>query len=84
MSNPSINEREMEFNKLCIYPKKEVVKHILYVTEYMSNGKYLKIKTIDSNFDNKQITYCPNLPFGIVSCNSFVNIETMKITFSDV
>ena len=50
----------------------------------ISNGKNLKIKPNDSNFNNKQIAYCPDLPFRIISFNSFVNIETMNIISSDV
>ena len=80
MSSPSIKEREIEFNKLCIYP----IKHILYMIDYIPNGKNLKIKPIDSNFNNKQIAYCSELPFGTISFDSFVNIETMKIIFSDI
>ena len=54
------------------------------MTEYIFNGKNLKIKPIDSNFNNKQIAYCPDLPFGIISFNSFFNIGTMNIISSDV
>ena len=75
----------MKLNKLCIYPIKGVAKHILYITEYISNEKNLKIKPINSNFNNKPIAYCPDLPFGIISSfNSFINIETMNIIFSYV
>ena len=59
----------MKFNKLCIYPIKGVAKYILYITEYISNGKNPKIK--------------PDLPFGITSFNSFFNLETMNIISSD-
>ena len=55
-----------------------------YMTYYISIGKNLKVKPIDSNFSNKKIAYCPDLPFGIISFNSFVNIETMNIISSDV
>ena len=60
----------MKFNKLCIYPIKGAAKHILYMTEYISNGKNPKIKL--------------DLPFGIISFNSFFNIETMNVISSDV
>ena len=50
----------MEFNKLCIYPIKGIAKHIFYMTEYIVNGKNLKIKPIDSRFNNKQTAYCPD------------------------
>ena len=84
MSSPSIKEKEIEFNKLCIYPIKGVAKHILHNTEYIANGKNLKRKPINSNFSNKQIAYCFELPFGIISFNSFVNIENINIIFCDV
>ena len=74
----------MEFDKLCIYPIKGVAKHILYTAEYISNGKNLEIKPIDSSFNNKQIAYCPQLSYGIISFDSFVDIETMSIISSDV
>ena len=54
------------------------------MAEYISNGKNLKIKPIDSNSNNKQTAYCPDSPFGIISFNSFVKIETKNIMFSDV
>ena len=54
------------------------------MAEYISNGKNLKIILIDLSFKNKQIAYCPDLPFGIISFNSFVNIETMNTIFSDL
>ena len=75
MSSLSAEEGEMKLNKLCIYSIKGVAKHILYMTKYIFNGKNLQIKPIDSNFDNKQIVYCPDLTFGIISFNSFFNIE---------
>ena len=84
MSNLTIKEREMEFDKLCIYPIKGVAKHILYTAEYIANGKNFKIKPIDSSFNNKQIAYCPQLSYGIISFDSFVDIETMNIISSDV
>ena len=42
MSSLPVEEREKEFNKLCIYPIKGVAKHILYLTEYIYIGKNLK------------------------------------------
>ena len=70
MSSLSVEEREKEFNKLCIYPIKGVAKHILYLTEYIYiYWKESKIKHIDSNFNNKQIAYCPDLLSGIISFN---------------
>ena len=42
MSKLTIEEREMEFNKLCIHSTKEIAKHILYVAEYIANKKNFK------------------------------------------
>ena len=57
---------------------------ILNTAEYISNGKYLKIKPIDLSLKDKYIAYCHELPFGIISPSSYVNIETMNIICSDV
>ena len=84
MSRLSVKGRDMKFNKLCIYSIKGNAKHILSMTEYISNGKNLKIKPIYSNFNNKKIAYSPDSPFGIISFNSFVKIETKNIISSDV
>ena len=45
--------------------------------------KNLKIKPIDSSFKNKLVAYCLELPFGIISFSSYVNIETINIISSD-
>ena len=37
MSNLTIKEREIKFNKLCINPIKGIAKHILYMAEYIAN-----------------------------------------------
>ena len=84
MSSSSMKEREMELNELFIYPIKGIAKHILYMAEYIANGKNLKGKPIDASFNDKQIVYCPQLSYGIISFNSFVNIKTMNITSSDI
>ena len=84
MSNLTIKEREMKFNKLCIYPTKGIAKHILYMTEYIANGENLKVKPLDSSFNNKQTAYYSQLSHGIISFISFVNIEMMNIISSDV
>ena len=79
MSNLTIKEREMEFNKLCVYPIKEIVKHIFYMAEYITNGKNLKVKPIDSSFNNKKRAYCLQFSHGIITFNSFFKIETINI-----
>ena len=42
-----------------------------------------KIKPIDSSHKDKCIVYCPELPFGIISPCSYLNIETRNIISSD-
>ena len=52
--------------------------------EYIANGKNLKVKPLDSSFNNKQTAYHSQLSHGIISFISFVNIEIMNIISSDV
>ena len=79
MSKLTMEEREMEFNKLCIHSIKGITKHILYMTEYIANKKNVKEKRFDSSFNNKKIAYCPQLSDEIISFNSFIDTETIKI-----
>ena len=46
---------------------------------YVGNGENLKIKLIDFSIKNKQIFFCPRLPFS-----SYVYIEAMNIISSCV
>ena len=57
---------------------------VLNIAEYIRNGKNLRINPVDSSLKNKRIAYCLELPFGIISSPTYVNIETMKIISSDV
>ena len=74
---------EIKFNELTnnldIRLLKGTKNFILNIAEYISNGKNLKIKPIDSSFKNKRIAYCLESSFGIISSSSYVNIETMNI-----
>ena len=64
MSNPTIKEREMKFNKLCDNLKIKLIKgtksNISYMKKYIDNGEYLETKPIDSNLKNKYIAYFLN------------------------
>ena len=42
------------------------------------------LKHIDLSLKNKQIDFCPGLPFGILSFSSYVDIEETNIISSDV
>ena len=70
----NLNIKLIKWPKICI----------LNTTEYISNGKTLKIKPIDSSLKGKCIAYCFGLAFGIISPSSYVNTETMNIISSDV
>ena len=62
---------EIKFNKLANNLDNRLLKEtknsILNIVEYISNGKNLKIKSVDSSLKNKRIAYCFELPFGIIS-----------------
>ena len=57
---------------------------ILYMKNNINNGENLRKKPIDLSIKNKQITFCLNLPFGILSSSSYVDIESMNIISSNV
>ena len=57
---------------------------ILYMKSYINNGENLRKKSIDLSIKNKQKTFCSNLPFGILSLSSYVDIESMNIISSNV
>ena len=43
----------------------------------ISNGK--KVEPINSTLKNEIVSYCDELPFGIISFKGYLNIETMNI-----
>ena len=51
---------------------------------YINNGKNLNKKPLNLSIKNKQIAFCSNLPFWILSFSSYVDIESMNIISSDV
>ena len=61
----------------------ESKKTILSIAEYINNRKNFKIEPIDSSLKGKCIGYCPELPSGILSPCSYLNIKKMNIIFSD-
>ena len=54
------------------------------MVDYINKGKDLKIKSIDLNNKNKCMANCNKLPFGILSCSSYIDLEKMKIVSSVV
>ena len=85
MSNLSIKERKMRFNKLSSNLNIKLIKgnrtFILYMKNYVNNGQNLNKKPIDLSIKNKQIAFCSKLSFGILSFSSYVDVETMNIIF---
>ena len=78
--------RKIEFNELAKYLNMKLIKKskkTISIAEYIKNGKNLKIEPTDSSLKAKCIAYCLELPFGIISLSSYVNIETMNIISSD-
>ena len=51
---------------------------------YINNGKNLNKKPVNLSIKNKQIAFCSNLPFWILSFSNYVDIESMNIISSDV
>ena len=88
MSNLSIKERKVKFNKLSndlnIKLIKEDRNFILNIKKYINNGKALNKKPINLRIKNKQIAFCSNSPFGTLSFLSYVDIESMNIISSDI
>ena len=71
-------------NNLNIKLVKRPKNYIIYMAEYITTGKNLKIRRIYLSLKDKYMAYCFDLLFGIISPFSYVNIETMNIISSDV
>ena len=88
MPNLSTKEVKVKFNKLSHYLNIKLIKgnrnFILYIKDYINNGKNLNKKPIDLSIRNKQIAFCSNLPFGILSFSNYVDIKAVNIISSDV
>ena len=78
MSSLSIKERKIYLN---VKLTKETKNIILYMKEYINNGKFFRKTLVDLSLKNEQIAFCPELPFGILPFSSCADIETMKIIF---
>ena len=52
---------------------------------YINNRENLRKKPIfDLSIKNRQIAFCFNPPFGILSFSSYVDIESMNVILRDV
>ena len=88
MSNLPTKETKANFNKLSNYLNIKLIKgnrsFIFYMKDYINNEESLNKRPIDLSIKNKQVAFSSNLPFGILSFSSYVDIETMNIIFSDL
>ena len=88
MSNLSTKERKAKFNKLSNDLNIKLIKgnrnFMLYMTKIINSGENLRKKSIDVSIQTKQMAFYSDLPFGILSLSSYVNIESMNIIFSYV
>ena len=71
-------------NKLNIKLIKGSKNCVFNTVEYISRGKNAKVKSIDLDLKNKPIAYHPEFPYEIISSNSYINIETINIIYSNV
>ena len=88
MSSLSIKKRKGKYNKLSNDVNIKLIKGnrnvIIYTNNYINNGKNLNEKPIDLSIKNKKIAFYSNLPFGMLSFSSYVDIESMNTLSSDV
>ena len=88
MSSLAIKERKSKFNKLSNSLNIELIKgykkNIQYMVDYINKGKKLKTKHIDSRNKNKCMAYCSELPYGVLSYSSYIDLEKMKVVSSVV
>ena len=83
MSSPTRKERKMKFNKLSNNLNIKFIQgtgnSILYMKDYINNKKKINRNLIDLGLENKQIAFCAELPFGLLSFFSYVDIEAMNV-----
>ena len=72
-----------EFNKLSNNLVKAHTKDISYMVDYINNGEKLEERPINlADVRDKFIAYSDNLPFGILSKSSYIDLKKMKIVSS--
>ena len=79
---------ELKFNELSNTMSIKLINglglYISLIKKNIDNGKNLKIKTVDSSIQNKEIAFCSDLPVRILSFNSYLAIKSMNIISSIV
>ena len=81
MSSPTIKEIKSNSSKLCNSLNIELIKGD---KGDINKGEHLIKRPIDLSNKNKCMAYCSQLPFGILSHSSYIDLEKMKIVFSVV
>ena len=78
----------MNFSELSIVLNIKLTKgtknSIFHTKDHINNEKNLSKKPVHLSRKNKQIYFCPELPFGILSFSSYVHIEAMVIISFEV
>ena len=54
------------------------------IKKSIDSGKNLKVKPADSSNKYKQIAFCSDLPFGILSFKSYLHVKSMNIISSSI
>ena len=71
-----------EFSKCSNNLIKGYGKDIRYIVDHIHKGEKLTERRVDLDIRDICIAYCDELPFGILSCSSYVDLNTKKIVSS--
>ena len=75
---------EMKFNELSNKLINRLGLYISLIKNNIDNRKNHEIKTVDSSIQNKELVFCFDLPFAILSLNSYLDNKSMTIISSVV
>ena len=88
MSNLTIKERKSKFNKISNSLNIKLIKgckeDIQYMVDYINKGKSFETKLIDLSNKDSCMAYCNELPYGMLSYSSYIDLEEMIIVSSVV
>ena len=54
------------------------------MVDYINKSRHFKTKPIDLSNKNKCMTYCGELPFGILSYCKYIDLEKIRIVSSKI
>ena len=58
--------------------------YISLIKNNIDDGKNFKITPVDSSIKSNEITFCSDFPFGNVSFNNYLDMESVKTISSSV